>query len=122
MNTYFLHDRLGTTAVLFALILGLWGLFRYVRGEPLDGSYLGAVAIGELLIIIQILLGIALFAGGARPARTTMHILYGIAAVMSFPATYAYTRGDTSRRAMLTWGVVGLFVFGCTVRATMVAG
>lgn len=122
MNAYLLHDRLSNAVIIFALILGLWGLFKYFRGDGVDGNYFGAVVIGELLIIAQIVLGIILFAGGARPDRSLMHILYGAAAVISFPAVYAYTQGDQSRRAMLTWGVVGLFVFGCAVRATMVAG
>lgn len=121
MNLYFLHDRLANAAIIFALILGLWGLYKYARGEGVDGNYLGAVAVAELLIVVQILLGVVLFAGGARPARSSMHILYGIAALISFPAAYAYTRGDQSRRAMLVWGLVGLFVFGCAMRATMVA-
>lgn len=122
MSPYLLHDRLSNAVILFALILGIWGLFKYFRGEGVDGSYLGAVVIGELLIIVQIALGVILYAGGARPDRSIMHILYGVAAVISFPAVYAYTHGDQSRRAMLTWGVVGLFVFGCALRATMVAG
>lgn len=122
MNVFFLHDRLANAAILFALILGIWGLFKYFRGDGVDGSYLGAVAVAELLIVVQIILGVILFSAGARPARSAMHILYGVAAVISFPAAYAYTRGDQSRRAMLVWGLVGLFVFGCTVRATMVGG
>lgn len=122
MNPYLLHDQLSNAVILFALVLGIWGLFKYFRGDGVDGSYLGAVVIGEVLIIVQIALGILLYAGGARPDRSLMHILYGVAAVISFPAVYAYTQGDQSRRAMLIWGVVGLFVFGCAMRATMVAG
>ena len=122
MNPYLLHDQLSNAVILFALVLGIWGLFKYFRGDGVDGSYLGAVVIGELLIIVQIALGFLLYAGGARPDRSLMHILYGVAAVISFPAVYAYTQGDQSRRAMLIWGVVGLFVFGCAMRATMVAG
>ncbi|GAP63654.1 hypothetical protein ARMA_2077 [Ardenticatena maritima] len=116
-----LHDRLATTMTLYALFLGLWGLYKYVRGEGLDGNYLGAIIVAEVLIIVQALLGFALFGGGLRPARL-VHILYGIMAVISFPATYAYTRGDDSRRVMLIWGLVGLFVFGLAVRAQMVQG
>ncbi len=105
----------------FSLFLGLWGLWRYARGLGVDSSYLGAVIIGELLILIQGSLGIILFLEGMRPGRL-VHLLYGVAAAIAFPAAYTYTHGGTDRRAMLIWGLVGLFVFGTAVRATAVVG
>ncbi len=118
---FLLHDRLATTMIWFALFMGIWGMWRYVRGFGLDANFLGAVVIGEVLILVQGALGVVLFLEGMRPDRM-VHILYGIAAAIAFPATYAYTHGDTDRRVMLIWGLVSFFVFGSAVRATMVAG
>lgn len=118
---FFLHDRLGMTMIWFALLLGIWGLWRYVRGLGVDSNYLGAVVIGEILILVQGALGLVLFFEGMRPGRL-VHLLYGVAAALAFPAAYTYTQGGTDRRAMLIWSLVALFVFGCAVRATMVVG
>lgn len=116
-----LHNGLGNAATLFCLILAGWGFLRYARGLGVDGSFLGAVVVGEVLILVQALAGVLLLGGGARPDRG-VHILYGIVAVISFPAFYAYVRGKDSRREMLLWALLALFVFGVTIRARLVTG
>jgi hypothetical protein len=117
-----LHEGLGNAATLFCLILAGWGFLRYARGEGVDGSYLGAVVIGEGLLLLQALAGVLLLGGGARPERAGVHILYGIVAIISFPAFYAFTRGRDSRQEMQLWSLLALFVFGCILRARMVVG
>src|ERR671933_2006793 len=79
MSTFqFVHDRLSLSVLLFMLALGLWGLWTYLRGEEVSGSLWGAMAIGEILIVVEGLLGAGLFLGGHRPARTALHLLYGL--------------------------------------------
>lgn len=117
-----LHAGLANTATLFTLALALWGLFRFIRGEGVGGSYLGALVVGELLIVVQALMGVALYAGGARAGNDAMHILYGICTLIAFPAFFAYLGGRDSRREMLLWALLAFFVFGLTLRARVVAG
>jgi predicted membrane protein len=116
-----LHARLADTAMYFALALAIWGFFRFFRGQGVDGSYLGAVVIGEVLMVVQGLLGGILLAVGFRPMNTSIHVLYGVLAVISFPAFYAFVQGRDSRREMLMWALLALFVFGITIRAREVA-
>lgn len=111
-----LHLGLANTATLFTLALSVWGFYRFFSGQGVDGSYLGAVVIGEGLIIVQALIGLLLFSNGLPLARTSLHILYGICAVISFPGLYAYTQGLQSRREMLLWALITFFVFGLTIR------
>ena len=59
-----LHGRLANTVWLFLLILGLWSLWRAIRGEGLSGNFLGALAIGQVLIYVQAIMGGILFMGG----------------------------------------------------------
>ncbi|MCZ7569174.1 MAG: hypothetical protein M5U01_11395 [Ardenticatenaceae bacterium] len=120
MTLLMLHATLARAVMIYALILGLWGLVRYARGEGFDGSYLGAVVIAEVLILVQAGSGIVLWLQGLSPSRL-IHILYGIVTVISFPATFAFTHGEAGRREMLYWGLIGLFVFGLAIRAQMVA-
>lgn len=117
-----LHDGLGNAATLFALILALWGFVRYARGSGVGGDYLGAVAIAEGLIVVEVLVGFLLYASGSGVARVGIHVLYGITALISFPALFAYTRGGDDRLAQLLWALVALFVWGLTIRARQVAG
>ena len=63
-----LHGALSNTIWLFYLFLGLWGLYRAIRRQPVNGSYLGAVAVIQIVMIVQALMGGALYLGGNRQA------------------------------------------------------
>src|ERR687891_559305 len=71
-----MHDRLATTVLLFMGAVGLWGLFSFIRGESLSGSLAGTLAIGQVLIVVQGLLGALLYVDGFRPP-SSVHFLYG---------------------------------------------
>lgn len=115
-----LHARLGNTGMLFALALGLWALWLYFRKQGVGGSYFGGMVIGELLFVAQGIVGAALYFTGHSLGRT-VHILYGILAVITLPAAYAYSRGQDERREALVYGLVGLFLFGVALRAITTA-
>jgi hypothetical protein len=55
--------------------------------------------------------------GGRQPSRPTIHILYGIVAIMMLPGTFAYTRGRDSRWEQLIYAAVCLFLCGIALRA-----
>lgn len=112
-----LHARLVVTILLFFGALAIWGFVNYLRGEGVTGSYKGALAIGELLVIAEFILGIILFISGARPFRPSIHILYGIVALISVPGTFAYTRGRDGRWEQLIYVTICLFLCGIALRA-----
>ncbi len=113
----FLHNRLAQTTWLFMLIMGLWALGHYIRNQPLGGQFLGIVAVGEILLIVQALLGFSMILfGGLMPPRAALHLLYGIFALVVLPAIYYYTRGEQDRRAALVWFFTGIFMFGLALR------
>ena len=58
-----IHSALSNTAWLFFLILGLWGLFRAIRGQSVNGNYLGAAFIGQMIFVVQAVLGTILALG-----------------------------------------------------------
>ncbi|MBK7918209.1 MAG: hypothetical protein IPJ94_18530 [Chloroflexi bacterium] len=51
------HNQLSQTIWIYFLILGLWGLFRAVRKLAVDGNYMGALVIGQVLYLVQGILG-----------------------------------------------------------------
>lgn len=97
-----IHGRLGTTTLYFFLILGVWGLWRYIRKQDVSSNYWGALVIGEILVVFQGLFGGYLWLIGERPGRS-IHILYGIISALVIPAVYAYTKGDEKRPVLLIY-------------------
>ncbi len=119
-----LHQGLANSAWIFFLIIGLWGLFRAFRGLGTDGSYLGAIAIGELLIIIQSIIGAILWMGlgSGLLVRPGIHVLYGAFAIVFLPFIYLVVlRGEDSNRSQWIWAFCTLFMFGIALRAIVTA-
>ena len=112
-----LHARLVVTILLFFGVLSVWGFFSYLRGHSISGSYKGALAIGELLMVAEFVLGVLLLLSGAQPYRLSIHILYGIVAIIGLPGAFAYTRGRDDRWELLIYVVVCLFLCGIALRA-----
>ncbi len=110
------HGRLANTALFFMIFMALWGLWRLLRKQGLSSNYWGALVIGEILVIVQGLLGGYLWLIGLRPDRS-IHILYGVVAALVIPAIYAFTKGGQERREMLIYAVALLFMVGILIRA-----
>lgn len=121
MSLVEVHARLGNTALYYIGILALWGLWRIIRKQGVGSNYWGALLIGEILIILQGVLGAYLWLGGARPGRG-IHILYGVVAAIIIPGIYAYTKGDQDQRVMLVYAFSLLAMVGIIIRAIMTAG
>jgi hypothetical protein len=113
-----LHDRLSITMMLFMAAVGAWGIIAYLRGQSISGSYTGALAIGEALIVAQVGAGVAMSATGARPPTPT-HYLYGLTAVLVLPFAWSYLRARNQRQALLIYSLVALFIFGLAVRGVL---
>jgi heme A synthase len=119
-----IHARLASTASLFIGILALWALFLRVRNRGLDGSWLGAAVIGELLIVAEALIGTYLYLQGLSGAlpRPFLHILYGIVAVITLPAAYGYFSNlEDDRVKTLAMALACAFLWGILQRAAAVA-
>lgn len=119
-----IHGALSNTAWLFFLIIGLWGLFRAIRGQAVNGNYLGAAFIGQLIFIVQAVLGTLLWLGGysAGIARPGIHLLYGVFALVFLPFIYlSVLRGDDTNRAQWVLSFTTLFLFGIALRSIATA-
>ncbi|HLD93177.1 MAG TPA: hypothetical protein VI703_03150 [Anaerolineales bacterium] len=116
-----IHGRLATAALYYFLIVALWGYFRFFRKQGIDSSYWGMLAIGEILVLAQALLGVFLWVSGHQPARGWLHVLYGSLIPAMIPLAYFYTRGRTDRRDILVYGTVTLITAGLVLRAIYTA-
>ncbi len=119
-----IHGALSNTTWIFFLILGLWGLFRAIRGQAVNGNYLGAAFIGQLLFVAQAVLGALLWIGGnnANLQRPGIHLLYGVFALVFLPFIYlSVLRGDDTNRAQWVLAFTTLFLFGIALRGISTA-
>ena len=115
-----IHTRLSNTIWLYFLAVGLWGLWRAYRRQGIDGSYMGALAIGEGLYALQGLLGGILWANGllVSVGRPFMHVLYGAFALTFMPFVYfVWLQSDETNRGQWVMALSTLFLFGIALRA-----
>ncbi len=117
MTIFDIHNALSRTIWMFYLIVGLWGLYRAIRRQPVNGSYIGALVVIQIVVLAQGLLGGYLYLQGGRPLRSGVHILYGLFAIVFIPGMFAYLRGDDSNRAQWVYALCTLFMFGVALRA-----
>ncbi|MCA9860116.1 MAG: hypothetical protein KC438_10355 [Thermomicrobiales bacterium] len=115
-----MHDRLATSMLLFMAAIGIWGLFMYFTGNGPSGSFNGALMIGEVLIIAQVAFGVILYIRGFRP-ESSIHILYGVTAVVALPFIWSYMRERDARQALLIFSLGALFVAGLAIRGMTTA-
>jgi hypothetical protein len=117
-----LHRVLANTLWMFYLLVAAWGIYRAIRGQAVDGSYFGAVAVVQIVMVIEVLLGATIFLTGARAARMFVHFMYATFAIVFLPGLFAYLKGDDSNRAQWIYALGALFMFGVTLRLISTAG
>lgn len=125
MSLSFVHARLATAMIMFAVVAGVWGLVEYFRKHAVTPNYWGIIVVGNLLAVGQGILGLILALQGGSPARGAIHILYGIVALSWIPVInivsgYA-NRDKVAVRETLIVALVSLFEAGIALRAITTA-
>ena len=93
----FLHGLGARALLVFALLLAIWGTYRYFRNTELSGGFRSSYLIMAGMTAVQGLIGLASFALGGRPTEL-LHIVYGVFAVLFLPGAYLYAHGGSRRR------------------------
>jgi heme A synthase len=106
---------------LYSLLVGIWGIFNFLRRRRPDGSYNGALAIGVGLFVLQGILGLTLVLTGAMPSQG-LHFLYGVTVMLTIPAIFAFTKGSNTVRDSFLYGAGMIFIWGLAQRAVDTAG
>ncbi len=107
--------------ILFMAVLGAWGVLSYFRGGTLSGNIAGTFIVGQGLIALQVLAGAALYIGGREPANT-IHILYGVTAILVLPFAWSYLRDRNQRQALMIYSLLALFIVGLAIRGMSTGG
>jgi hypothetical protein len=115
-----LHEGLGTTSLYYFLILTVWGYVRFFRNKGIDSTYWGMLAIAEILILAECLIGGYLWVGGYRPQRS-IHVLYGLIIPLMIPGAYLYTKGRGAKAEILIYSTAAIITVGLIIRAIYTA-
>jgi len=92
-----IHGFAARALLAYAVVLGIWGTYKYFRNHELGGGFRASFLIMAVLTAVQGLLGLAAFVLGGRPS-VLLHIVYGIFAVLFLPGAYLYAQNGPRRR------------------------
>lgn len=115
-----IHKILADMIGYYSLLMGAWGLFNFIRRNPPDSNYNGALAIAVGLYFVEGLVGMLLVLMGYMPARG-IHFLYGVTIMLTIPAIFFFTRGNNTSRESLFYGLGMVFIWGLSERAATTA-
>ncbi|RLT34354.1 MAG: hypothetical protein DWI57_16740 [Chloroflexi bacterium] len=124
MSLSIIHIGLAQSATLFMIALGVWAIVFRLRSRPLDGSWYGGLAVGEILMVVQFAIGWILYGQGLGDnlPRAFVHILYGAVAVITLPAAYAYlSKMEDENVKSILFAIVCFFLMEVVIRARVVA-
>jgi heme A synthase len=100
--------------------LALWALLSFVRNKAPGEAYWNLLAVLQVLVGVQVIVGVVLFMSGARPAysgTSWLHYAYG----GLFPlAVLVFAHRHARRNESVSWMIFGfaaLVIFGLTFRA-----
>lgn len=114
MSVLSLHAQLATALILYLAALGIWGIALGLGGSGPTPSYRGSLVIAEVVVVLQGLLGAgAWISSGPGDA---IHVLYGLALVVTLPLVATIVREGSPRRTALSLGLAALFAAGLAIR------
>ena len=107
------HTWLGWAAVVVCGVSGVMALLYHLFRRPPGVVFKGTVALSVMSMLVQIGLGLALFAQDLEPG--SIHMFYGIVILLTLTFIYIY-RAQFERRPALYWGLALLFMMGLGLR------
>jgi hypothetical protein len=112
------HELEGFVIVAGWGVLFLFGVGLFLTKHDANRVYWALLTVLQVLLVVQLLAGLVLLAGGGRPP--ILHYLYGAV----FPALvigvcHVFTRGLEKPPYHVFFTIGAFFVFGLTARALM---
>jgi hypothetical protein len=110
------HRTLAALLLVLLPVTVVWGSAEFVRGARLSWVYDKVLWVVQILILAQVVAGIAaLFAG--RAPRDPLHIVYGSGAALLLPAVWLVVR--RRRRVSLDMAITCAIIAVASVSALM---
>jgi hypothetical protein len=113
---------LSVVVIAASLALAAWTVGLAVRAAPIRNSLLIALAALEVLLLVQLVVGVVLLAGGHRPASTVTFVLYLVGVLLVLPVGTFWSVAEKSRPSTLVLTVACLAVPVMTLRLLQMWG
>jgi hypothetical protein len=110
MSTY-----LSVAVIALSLAAAAWTVVIAVRGTPIRNPLLVGLLVVEALLLVQLVVGIVLVAGGERPPSTATFFAYLVGILFVLPVGTLWSVAEKSRPSTLVLTVA------CLAVAVMVA-
>ncbi len=113
-----LHTYWGYIATGISGLVGIWGVTMAKHQKPPRAFY-WSVTVAIVALLLQIVLGVSIYAGGTDPGN--QHVFYGVIIAVTFSLAYIY-RVQFRKRPGLYLGLLLLFTMGLAVRGILTFG
>lgn len=116
-----LHGTLAQTCLFYVGAMGVWATWLAIRDRGLDGAFMGAVIVGEGLLLAEGALGSWLQIGAGMAVDRWVHVLYGLMVVLMWPFVLTYRHATSGRREAIAFAAATFFLWLLVRRAVETA-
>lgn len=120
-----LHTVVGYAVVGLFTLGWLWGIWALIRRRPPGDRFWTWLTAAQVVVGVQVIVGVVLFALGRRPT-TTLHYVYGLGPAAVLVAAHVVAReslrgrsGSTALQPWVPFSIAAFISFGLSLRALM---
>jgi hypothetical protein len=103
-------DGLATAVIVISLAAAAWTLVPAARDRPIGWSHLAALAVVELVLIVQVVFAVVKLAGGEQPRDLAVFIGYLVGSLIILPIGGFLGMAERTRWGAVVAGVACLVV------------
>ncbi|WP_158884578.1 hypothetical protein [Amycolatopsis anabasis] len=93
------------TVAVCSLIVAAWSFLLAARNREPRRALLAGLAVVELLLVAQLVIGVVLLAGGERPGSLATYLAYLIGSLLVLPVGAAWALAERSRSSTAVLGI-----------------
>lgn len=90
---------------VLSLVVAAWSFLAAARNREPGRALLVALAVVELTLVAQLVIGVVLLIGGGKPGNMATYLAYLIGALVIIPAGAAWALAERSRSSTVILGV-----------------
>ncbi|HKS45066.1 MAG TPA: hypothetical protein VJT49_08100 [Amycolatopsis sp.] len=90
---------------LASLLVAAWSFLLAARGRAPERPLLAALAVVEVLLVAQLVIGVVLLFTGNRPASLATYLAYLVGSLLVLPAGTVWALAERSRSSTVVLGI-----------------
>jgi len=98
------------TVAVAALVVAAWSFILAARDKEPGKALLAGLAVVELLVIAQLVVGVVLLIDGGKPGSLATYLAYLIISLVVLPVGTLWALAERSRSSTAVLGVAGIAI------------